>query len=246
MSKVLVLYYSAFGYVAIVANVIAEGARSAGAIADIKRVPEAAPAVADQGALFNPVQDVPVAMIEELGNYDAIIVGSPTRFGRLASPMAGFLEQAGELLSRGVLTGKVGGAFTSPSSVNGGQETASMSIITNLLHFGMIVVGPPYSASTIADTTGQRHPSALDLEGAWQQGRRIAEAAGKLSSHVEASAPDDQPNRDRKLGAANRKPGAAHRKPAAADRKPSAAEGKPGAVHRKPAAGPGAVRTRKR
>jgi NAD(P)H dehydrogenase (quinone) len=222
MSKVLVLYYSAFGYVAIVANVIAEGARSAGAEADVKRVPEAAPAVTAQGALFNSMQDVPIATIEDLANYDALIVGSPTRFGRLSSPVAAFLEEASELASRGILNGKVGGAFTSPSSLNGGQETASMSIITNLLHFGMVVVGPPYSASTIADTTGQRHPSGLDLEGAWLLGRRIAEAAEKLSGGGDANAPDRQPSQERTPGAADPKAHAPDRKPGKADRKPGA------------------------
>jgi NAD(P)H dehydrogenase (quinone) len=194
MSKVLVLYYSAFGYVAVVANAIAEGARSTGAVADIKRVPETAPAATAQGVHFNSVQDVPLAVIEDLANYDAIIVGSPTRFGRLSSPIAGFLEQAGELLSRGILNGKVGGAFTSPTSPNGGQEAASMSIITNLLHFGMIVVGPPYSATTIADATGQRHPSALDLEVARQQGRLIAQTAEKLWGRGDSSAANLKPS----------------------------------------------------
>ncbi len=192
MSKVLVLYYSAFGYVAIVAHAIADGARSANAVVDIKRVPETAPVA--QGAYFKPVQDVPVAVIEDLANYDAIIVGSPTRFGRLSSPVAGFLEQASELASRGVLSGKVGGAFVSPTSRSGGQEAASLSIITNLLHFGMIVVGPPYSATTIADATGQRHPSALDLEGARQLGRLIAQTAGRLSGRGESGAADLNPS----------------------------------------------------
>jgi len=189
MPKVLVLYYSAFGYVAIVANAIAEGAREAGALADIKRVPESAPDATAKGAHFSSVQDVPLAAIEDLANYDAIIVGSPTRFGRLASPVAGFLERAGELASRGMLKGKVGGAFASPTSQNGGQEAASMSIIINLLHFGMIVVGPPYCATTMADATGQRHPSALDLEGARQQGRLIAQTAEKLSGRGTEKSP---------------------------------------------------------
>ena len=184
MSKVLVLYYSALGYVAIVANAIAEGARSAGAVTDIKRVPDTAPAATARGAIFNSMQDVPIAAIDDLADYDAIIVGSPTRFGRLSSPVAAFLEQASALSGRGILNGKVGGAFTSPTSPNGGQEAASMSILTNLLYFGMIVVGPPYSATTIADETGQRHPSALDLENARQQGRLIAQTADKLSDRA--------------------------------------------------------------
>jgi NAD(P)H dehydrogenase (quinone) len=194
MTKVLVLYYSAFGYVAIVANAIAEGARSAGAEVDIKRVSEIAPAVSTaDGAYFNAVQADPIAGIEDLANYDAIIVGSPTRFGRLSAPMAAFLEQASGLTSLGILNGKVGGAFASPTSRNGGHEAASMSIITNLLHFGMIVVGPPYSATTIADATGQRHPSALDLEGARQQGRLIAQTAENLSGRGASGTADLEP-----------------------------------------------------
>jgi NAD(P)H dehydrogenase (quinone) len=194
VSKVLVLYYSAFGYVAVVAHAIADGAHSAGAVADIKRVPEIAPTVTPQGAYFTPVHDDPVAVIEDLTDYDAIIVGSPTRFGRLSSPVAAFLEQASELASRGILTGKVGGAFASPSSRNGGQEATSMSIIANLLHFGMIVVGPPYFPTTLADETGQRHPSALDLEVARQQGRLIAQTAKKLSGRRGSGAADLNPN----------------------------------------------------
>jgi NAD(P)H dehydrogenase (quinone) len=186
MTKVLVLYYSAFGYVAVVANAIAEGARAAGAEVDIRRVPEIAHAAAAQGAYFNAVQEVPVAAVEDLANYDAIIVGSPTRYGRLSAPVAAFLEQASGLVSLGLLNGKVGGAFASPTSPNGGHEAASMSIITNLLHFGMIVVGPPYSATTMTDGTGQRHPSALDLEGARQQGRLIAQTAERLSGRGES------------------------------------------------------------
>jgi NAD(P)H dehydrogenase (quinone) len=191
MSKVLVLYYSAFGYVAVVARSIADGARSAGATVDIKRVTDkAARTAADRGTLFNAGRDVPVAAVEDLANYDAIIVGSPTRFGRLSSPVAAFLEQASELANRGVLQGKVGGAFASPTSENGGQEAASMSIITNLLYFGMVVVGPPYSATTVADSSGQRHPSPLDLEGARRLGRQIALTAEQLSGRGESDAAD--------------------------------------------------------
>jgi NAD(P)H dehydrogenase (quinone) len=190
VSKVLVLYHSEFGYVAVVARAIAEGARSTGAVVDIKRVPETAPTATLHAANFSPVHDDPVAEIEDLANYHAIIVGSPTRFGRLSSTVAGFLEQASELASRGILSGKVGGAFVSPSSRNGGQETAWMSIINNLLQFGMIVVGPPYNPTTLADATGERHPSVLDLEGARQQGRLIAQTAERLSGREESGAVD--------------------------------------------------------
>jgi len=181
MSKVLVLYYSAFGYVAVLAGAIAEGVQSAGAVADLKRVPDTAPATAVRGRIFNTMQDIPAAVIQDLVAYDAIIVGSPTRFGRLASPVAGFLEQVDELLSPGALKGKVGGAFTSPWGAHGGQEAASMSIITNLLHLGMTVVGPPFSATTLSDASGQRYPSESDLDGARQQGRLIAHTVQRLS-----------------------------------------------------------------
>jgi NAD(P)H dehydrogenase (quinone) len=179
--KILVIYYSAFGYVTIMANEVAEGARSAGAVVDIKRVPETLPAAAAHGAHFQPDQSPSVATVDDLANYDAIIVGSPTRYGRPASQMAAFLDQAGDLARQGALSGKVGGAFTSPSSQYGGQETASMSLLTNLLHFGMIVVGPPFSAATMADSAGQRHPSPQDLEGARQYGRTISLTAQRLS-----------------------------------------------------------------
>jgi NAD(P)H dehydrogenase (quinone) len=181
MSKVLILYYSAFGYVGILANAIADGVRSAGAVADIKRVAEVSQAAAARGRIFDSMQDVPIAAIEDLARYDAIIVGSPTRYGRLSSPIAGFLEQATEQLGQEILRGKVGGAFTSPTSAQGGQETASMSIITNLLHLGMHVVGPPFSTTTMADAAGQRYPSEIDLENARQQGALIAQTAQKLS-----------------------------------------------------------------
>ena len=178
--KLLVLYYSAFGYVGIMAEAVAEGARSVGAAVDIKRVPETVPGATPHGAHFKVDQDIPTAVIDDLAKYDAIIVGSPTRFGRLSSQMARFLDQAGDLSRRGALNGKVGGAFTSPASQHGGQESAALSILINLLHFGMVIVGPPFSASTMVDEAGQRHPSELDLEGARQQGILIAQTAQKL------------------------------------------------------------------
>jgi NAD(P)H dehydrogenase (quinone) len=194
MPKVLVLYYSEFGYVAIVAHAIADGARSAGAVVDIKRVPKTAHTATPGGPQFNPVHDDPFASIEDLPNYDAIIVGSPTRFGRLSSPVAGFLDQAGELASRGIFKGKVGGAFSSPASLNGGHEATSMSILTNLLHFGMVVAGPPYCATALADDSGQRHPSPLDLEGARQQGKLVAQTAAKLSGRGKSGAAHFEPS----------------------------------------------------
>ena len=197
MAKVLVLYYSSYGHVETMASAIAEGARSAGVAVDIKRVPETAPADIAKAAHFKLDQSAPVATIEDLANYDAIIVGSPTRFGRIASQMATFLDQAGGLWMRGALNGKVGGAFTSTATQHGGQEVTLFSIITNLMHFGMTIVGLPYShqgqmtldeivggspygATTVAGGAGQRQPSALDLAGAHHQGKLTAETAKKL------------------------------------------------------------------
>jgi NAD(P)H dehydrogenase (quinone) len=197
MAKVLVLYYSSYGHVETMASAIAEGARSAGASVDIKRVPETAPLETAKAAHFKLDQRAPIATIDELEHYDAIIVGSPTRFGRISSQMASFLDQAGGLWMRGALHGKVGGAFTSTATQHGGQEVTLFSIITNLLHYGMIIVGLPYShqgqmtldeivggspygATTVAGSSGQRQPSALDLAGARHQGELIAQTAKKL------------------------------------------------------------------
>src|ERR1700737_3844326 len=198
MSKVLVLYYSAYGHIEAMANAVAEGAREAGATVDIKRVPELVPAEGAKASQYKLDQPAPVAKIEELANYDAIIVGTGTRFGRMSSQMANFLDQAGGLWMKGALHGKVGGAFTSTATQHGGQEVTLFSIITNLLHFGMTIVGLPYShqgmmtldeivggspygATTIAGGAGQRMPSALELGGARHQGKIIVEAAAKLS-----------------------------------------------------------------
>ncbi len=197
MSKVLVLYYSSYGHIETMAGAVAEGARSTGATVDIKRVPETAPAEVAQAAHFKLDQSAPVAAINDLGAYDAVIIGAPTRFGRMPSQLATFLDQAGGLWMSGALNGKVGGAFTSTATQHGGQEVTLFSILTNLMHFGMIVVGLPYShqgqmtldeivggspygATTIAGGQGQRQPSAIELEGARHQGKLIAETANKL------------------------------------------------------------------
>jgi NAD(P)H dehydrogenase (quinone) len=197
MSKVLVLYYSAYGHIEKMAEAVAEGAREAGAHVDIKRVPELVPEEVAKAAHMKLDQRAPVAKVEDLANYDAIIVGTGTRFGRMSSQMANFLDQAGGLWAKGLLNGKVGGAFTSSASQHGGQETTLFSIITNLLHFGFVVVGmnygyagqmgvdevvggAPYGATTIAGGDGSRQPSQRDLEGARYQGRQIAETAKKL------------------------------------------------------------------
>ncbi|MDI1363557.1 MAG: NAD(P)H:quinone oxidoreductase [bacterium] len=197
MAKVLVLYYSSYGHIETMANAVAEGARAAGATVDIKRVPETAPLEVAKNAHFKLDQDAPIATVAELAEYDAIIVGTGTRFGRMTSQMASFLDQAGGLWAKGALNGKVGGAFTSTASQHGGQETTLFSIITNLLHFGMVIVGldyghggqmtldeitggTPYGASTIAGGDGSRQPSENELTGARYQGRKIAETAIKL------------------------------------------------------------------
>ena len=199
MAKVLVLYYSSYGHIETMAQAVAEGARASGAHVDVKRVPETVPQDIAQSAHFKIGQAAPVATVSELENYDAIIIGCPTRFGRMPAQMASFLDQAGGLWARGALHGKVGGAFTSTATQHGGQEVTLFSIITNLLHFGMVIVGLPYShqgqmtldeivggspygATTIAGGQGQRQPSAIDLDGARFQGKLIAETANKLFS----------------------------------------------------------------
>jgi NAD(P)H dehydrogenase (quinone) len=199
MTKVLVLYYSTYGHIETMAEAVAAGAREAGAQVDIKRVPETVPEAVAKASHFKLDQKAPVAKVEDLADYDAVIVGTGTRFGRMSSQMASFLDQAGGLWAKGALNGKVGGAFTSTATQHGGQETTLFSIITNLLHFGMVVVGldyghagqmtideitggSPYGATTIAGGTGQRQPSENELVGARYQGRKIAETAKKLAA----------------------------------------------------------------
>lgn len=197
MTKVLVLYYSSYGHIETMAKAVAEGAREAGVQVDLKRVPELVPDEVAKASHYKLDQEAPIAKIEELADYDAIIIGVGTRFGRMASQMANFLDQAGGLWARGALNGKVGGAFTSTATQHGGQETTLVSIIGNLLHFGMVVVGldygfqgqmrldevtggSPYGATTIAGGDGSRQPSENELAGARYQGKKIAEAAKKL------------------------------------------------------------------
>jgi len=197
MAKVLVLYYSSYGHIETMASAVAEGARAAGATVDIKRVPETVPDDVAKSAYFKLDQAAPIASIADLEHYDAIIVGTGTRFGRISSQMAAFLDQAGGLWARGALNGKVGAAFTSTASQHGGQETTLFSIITNLLHFGMVIVGLPYShqgqlnveeivggapygATTVAGGDGARQPTEIDLAGARHQGELVAKTAGKL------------------------------------------------------------------
>ena len=197
MSKVLVLYYSSYGHIEKMAQAIAEGARSAGAQVDIKRVPETVPEAVAKGAHFKLDQAAPIATVADLENYDAFIVGTPARYGRMASQMAAFLDQTGGLWMKGALNGKVGAAFTSTATQHGGQEATLFSIITNLLHLGMTIVGLPYShqgqmsmdeivggapygATTVAGGDGSRQPSEIDLAGARHQGELVAKTASKL------------------------------------------------------------------
>jgi NAD(P)H dehydrogenase (quinone) len=197
MTKVLVLYYSAYGHIETMAEAVAEGARGAGAQVDIKRVPETAPIEIAKASHFKLDQPAPVATVDDLEHYDAIIIGTGTRYGRMTSQMAAFLDQTGGLWARGALNGKVGAAFSSTATQHGGQETTLFSIITNMLHLGLIVVGLPYSfqgqmkldeitggspygATTITGADGSRQPSENELAGARFQGDLVARTAAKL------------------------------------------------------------------
>lgn len=197
MSKVLVLYYSTYGHVETMAHAVAQGAREAGATVDVKRVPETVPEEIARTNHFKFDQAAPVATIGDLEHYDAIVLGTGTRFGRISSQMAAFLDQAGGLWARGALNGKVGAAFTSTGSQHGGQETTLFSLITNMLHFGMTIVGldygfagqsghdkvrggAPYGATTIAGSDGSRQPDDDELAGARYLGARVAKTASRL------------------------------------------------------------------
>jgi len=199
LTKVLVLYYSSYGHVEIMAGAVADGARSVpGVEVTLKRVPELMPDEVARSAGVKLEQDAPIADPQELGDYDAIVFGTPTRFGNMAAQMRNFLDQTGPLWAKGALVGKIGSVFTSTASQHGGQETTITSFHTTLLHHGMVVVGlpytwagnaqmaeisggTPYGASTLAGADGSRLPSANELEGARFQGRHVAELAAKLS-----------------------------------------------------------------
>ncbi|WP_428486166.1 NAD(P)H:quinone oxidoreductase [Rhodopila sp.] len=197
MPRVLVLYYSTYGHIETMAYAMAEGARAGDAVVDVKRVPETAPQDVARAGNFKLDQAAPVATVAELESYDAIIVGTGTRYGRVSSQMAAFLDQTGGLWARGALNGKVGAAFASTATQHGGQETTLFSIITNLMHLGMVIVGLPYShqammtldevvggspygATTIAGGDGSRQPSEIELAGARHQGELVARTAGKI------------------------------------------------------------------
>ncbi|HYD25160.1 MAG TPA: NAD(P)H:quinone oxidoreductase [Croceibacterium sp.] len=200
MARILVLYYSSYGHTAQMAEAVAEGVRQAGHECDIRRVPETAPPEVAKAAGFSANEGH--AVIEgpqALEDYAGIVVGTPTRYGRMTSQMAAFWDTTGGLWMKGALVGKVGAAFTSTAAQHGGQETTLFSIITNLLHMGCTIVGldynyaaqngseevkggAPYGATTIANSDGSRQPSQIDLDGARYLGRKVAETAAKLAA----------------------------------------------------------------
>jgi NAD(P)H dehydrogenase (quinone) len=200
MTKVLVLYYSSYGHVETMAKAVAEGARGvAGTEVTLKRVPELMPEDVAKKAGVKLDQDAPVAQPSELADYDAVIFGTPTRFGNMAAQMRNFLDQTGGLWAKGALIGKVGSVFTSTATQHGGQETTLTSFHSTLLHQGMVIVGLPYScqeqttmeeiaggspygATTIAGGDGSRQPSEKELTMARFQGRHVAEIAAKLAA----------------------------------------------------------------
>ncbi|UEP52585.1 NAD(P)H:quinone oxidoreductase [Burkholderia ambifaria] len=200
MAKVLVLYYSSYGHVETMAQHIVEGAKSVpGVEVTLKRVPETIPADQAKAIGVKVDQAAPVATVDELPNYDAIIFGTPTRFGNMAGQMRTFLDQTGGLWMKGALVGKIGSVFASTGTQHGGQETTITSFHTTLLHQGMVIVGVPYAcsglvnmseitggtpygATTLAGADGSRQPSANELDIARYQGKHVAELAAKLAS----------------------------------------------------------------
>ncbi|MGL4235521.1 NAD(P)H:quinone oxidoreductase [Tabrizicola sp.] len=199
MCKVLILYYSSYGHIETMAKAVAAGADAAGAAVAVKRVPELVPESVAKKSGYKLDQPTPIAMVAELADYDAIIIGTPTRFGNMASQMKNFLDQTGGLWFEDRLVGKVGSVFTSTGSQHGGQETTIQSTHTVLLHLGMLVVGLPYSfkgqmrmdeitggspygATTLSEDKdgGSRQPSANELAGARYQGTHVAEVAMAL------------------------------------------------------------------
>ena len=204
MAKILVLYYSSYGHIETMAHAVAEGVRQAGAEAFVKRVPELVPETVARNSHFKLDQAAPIASVDELSEYDAIIFGVPTRFGNMAAQMKNFLDQTGALWFQGKLIGKVGSVFASTASQHGGQESTILSTHTVLLHHGMVIVGlpyafqgqmgvkevtggSPYGATTIAGADGSRQPSANELDGARFQGRHVATIAAKLKGESPAS-----------------------------------------------------------
>lgn len=204
MARVLVLYYSSYGHIEQMAGAVAEGARGVGAHVDIKRVPELAPDAVVQASHYKVDQAAPIASVDDLVNYDAVIFGTPTRFGGMAAQMKNFLDQTGVLWYGRKLVGKVGSIFTSSASQHGGQEATILSSLPFLLHHGMIIVGlpyteaglmgvtevsggSPYGASTLSGSDNARQPSANELALARAQGRVVAEVAVRQSISLEAA-----------------------------------------------------------
>lgn len=199
MAKVLVLYYSSYGHIETMAYAVADGARDAGADVVVKRVPELVPEDVARNSGYKMDQKAPIATVQELPEYDAIIFGTGTRYGNMTAQMKNFIDQTGSLWASGALVGKVGSVFSSSATQHGGQESTILTFHPVLLHLGFVVVGLPYSfqgqmgvsevmggtpygVSTIADGDGSRQPSAIELEGARYQGRHVAQIAAKLSA----------------------------------------------------------------
>jgi NAD(P)H dehydrogenase (quinone) len=197
MTKILVLYHSMYGHVETMANAVAAGAKEAGADVVVKRVPETMPEEAFKAAHGKWDQAAPIATVDELPGYDAIIFGTGTRFGMMSSQMRSFLDQTGGLWMKGALVGKVGSVFAS-TGVGGGNESTILSFHTTLLHHGMVIVGTPYAipesmdisqvkggspygSATIAGPDGSRQPSAIELKLANFQGKHVAGIAAKLA-----------------------------------------------------------------
>lgn len=199
MTRLLVLYYSSHGHVRALAQAQAEGARSVrGVQVDVRRVPETVPLAVRERAGFQ-ADDTPEADVADLPGYDAIVLGTPTHFGTMAGAVKQFIDQAGGLWARNALAGKVGAVFTATGSQHGGHEMALLSTLVPLLHFGMVIVGlpytfggqtrgdqivggSPYGAGTIAGADGSRQPTATDLAGARFQGRHVAQVAASLAA----------------------------------------------------------------
>lgn len=199
MTRILVLYYSSYGHVRALAAAEVEGARSVpGVQVDLRRVPETVPLSVRKRVGFQP-DDTPEISVEELPQYDAIIIGTPTHFGTMAGAVKQFIDQAGGLWARNALAGKVGAVFTSTGSQHGGHEMTVLSTQVPLLHFGMVIVGlpytfngqtcrheivggSPYGAGTIAGADGSRRPTPTDLEGARFQGQHVARVAAALAA----------------------------------------------------------------
>ena len=198
MTKILVLYYSAWGHMEQMAYAAAEGAKEAGAEVSVKRVPELVPEEVAKKAWYKLDQKAPIADPLELENYDGIIFACGTRYGTMAAQMRNFIDQTGPLWARQALRGKVGSAMTSSATQHGGQETTILGFIPTMLHHGMVVAGLPYSwpgqsgvdeirggsplgATTVTNSDGSRQPAQHELDGAKYQGRYVAEIAAKLA-----------------------------------------------------------------